>query len=131
MPQLRSGRLVGVALKSLVEHATEGSDEQILAFVASYRLSIQEPLHLRNLLPVLYVREGEGEPSDANSFPSGYPVQDVLAGDAGWLPEEIEEFIAWLDGNQTLKAWLEETFAAINVAIIDSPLWKSDFMLDD
>lgn len=131
MPKLTSGRCVGVEVTPLAKHASEGADEHIYAFIVDYRLKIQQPSDLRNLLAVLYYKDSLDEPPKAPSYRSGHLVQDVLAGRADWSPSEIEEFKTWLETDRAVNVCMTEQFDAINAAIRNSPVWKSDFMLDD
>jgi hypothetical protein len=131
MPTLKSGRSIAVLPHSFVENVTVGSDSSVYAFIVAYRLSVQRADQLLELLPVLYFREGEGSPPNAPTYPSGFLVGDVLAGKAGWALEEIEEFRAWLDTDKAMNKWVADDFIATNIAIQDSPIWKSAFVLDD
>jgi len=131
MPQLSTGRQVGVMAHALIDHVTQGTDVSVYAFIVAYRLSVQEAAHLRNLLPVIYFRENEGTPPNAPAYRSGFLVQDVLAGRAGWSESETEEFKAWLEANESLNTWLAENFDEINQAIQSSLIWQSEFVTDE
>lgn len=131
MPQLNTGRHVGVMAHTLIDHVTQGTDASVYAFIVAYRLSVQEAAHLRNLLPVVYFKEVQGIPPNAPAYSSGFLVQDVLAGKAGWLLSEVDEFKTWLESNEPLNNWLTENFAAINQAIQSSIIWQSEFVTNE
>ncbi len=130
MPKLKSGRHFGLEPRSLAVGATTGTSAQMYAFVIAYRLEVQTPADLANFLPVIYFKEGEGEPPNAPMYRSGFLVKDVLAGKANWSIDEVEELRLWLETNESLKAWLTENFAEVDREIRNSPLWKSEFMQD-
>jgi hypothetical protein len=128
MPKLKSGRHVGVGAEDLVRQLS-GTSEQVYAFVLAYRLSVRKPEDLLGIMPVVYYR-GEGGPPDAEPYRSGFLVQDVLSGKAGWTPDEISEFRQWLETNEQLVATLTADFRAVEEAIRKSPLWDSELITD-
>jgi hypothetical protein len=130
MPKLRSGRHFGLETVNLAEGARTGTNEQMYAFVVAYRLSVSKPQDLCQFLPVIYFKEGEGEPPNAPMYRSEFLVKNVVEGKAGWSPEEIEELQQWLLTNEDLQSWLEVNFEEINEAIKNSPLWDSELMSD-
>ena len=130
MPKLKSGRNFGLEQRSLAVEATTGTSEQMYAFVVAYRLEVHKQEDLAKFLPVIYFITDEGEPPNAPSYRSGYLVKDVLAGEAGWSEEEVEELKSWLSTDVPLKKWLDENFAEINREIQNSPLWNSELMQD-
>ncbi len=130
MPKLKSGRQFGLEQRSLAAGATTGTSEQMYAFVVAYRLEVQKPADLAMFLPVIYFKADKGEPPNAPAYRSGHLVRDVLAGNAGWSEDEIEELKSWLNTNVPLMNWLNENFAEINREIQSSPLWSSEFMRD-
>lgn len=131
MPQLKSGRLVGVSADLLVNAINLGTDESIYAAILAYRLNVSTPTQLKDFLAIAYYREGEGVPLEATAYPSGFLVKDVLAGNAGWRPEEVAEFAEWLDADPRVNAYIEESFQQIGAAILNSPIWSSPLVADD
>lgn len=125
MPRLLTGRHVAILVLRLIDYVAFGTDVNVYAFVAAFRQSVREPSDIRVLLPVLYFEEDQGDPPDAPAYASGFLVQDVLSGKAGWSSEEIREFRMWLDANDLLAAWLIENFDAINAAVQMSPAWQT------
>ena len=130
MPKLKSGRHFGLEPRSLTSGATTGSSTQMYAFIVAYRLEVQTPDDLANFLPVIYFKEGEGEPPNAPMYRSGFLVKDVLSGKADWSSDEIEELKLWLKTNEALKEWLNANFTEVDREIRNSPLWNSEFMQD-
>lgn len=128
MPKLKTGRHVGVESTSLISQLS-GTSEQVYAFVLAYRLSVKVPEDLLGVMPVIYFK-GEGGPPDAEPYRSGFLVQDVLLGRAGWTPDEISEFRQWLHTNEQLIAALAADFHAVDEAIRKSPLWDSELITD-
>ena len=131
MPQLKSGRHVGVAPLPLLDRIKFGTDSEIYALVIAYRLEVQSPEDLRGLLPVTYFKEGEGTPPDAPAYALGLSVKDVLGGKADWLQAEVDEFRQWVETDAALNAWVRESFAAIHEAIVNSLLWESPLITDE
>jgi hypothetical protein len=131
MPKLKSGRHVGLEPRSLLNAVKFGTPEEIYFFVLTYRLSVHGPEDICQILPVIYFEHGQGEPPNAPKYRSGFLVQDVLSGKAGWATEEISEFDLWLKENEPLNAWLSANFQEIDEAIKNSLLWNSEFMTDD
>lgn len=131
MPLLSSGRHVAVEPVDLAEFVKFGTDVQVLAFITAYRLQVREPRDIANAFPVFYFKDGEGIPPNAPTYPSGYSVAEVLAGDAGWTEQEISDFTKWLADDPALNCLLRETFNEVHQAIVASPLWDSELMTDE
>lgn len=131
MPKLKSGRHVGIEPSSLLNAVKFGTPEEIYIFVLTYRLSVKGPEDICQILPVIYFEEGQGEPPNAPKYRSGFLVQDVLTGKAGWTAEEISEFYLWMKENEQLNAWLLANFQEIDEAIKSSLLWGSEFITDE
>lgn len=130
MPKLKSGRHFGLEPRSLAAGATTGTSPQMYAFIVAYRLEVRTPDDLANFMPVIYFKEGEGEPPNAPMYRSGFLVKDVLAGKAEWSSDEIEELKLWLKTNEPLRDWLKANFTEIDLEIRNSALWNSEFMQD-
>ena len=126
MPQLSSGRRVGLLVDALIDNFTQGTDERVYEFIVAYRLSVTKPEHLRDFLPVVYYKQDQGNPPNAPAYNSGFLVMDVLAGKAGWSDVEIAEFRHWLKVNEYVNAALAENFEAIHQAIQDNSIWNSE-----
>jgi len=130
MPKLSStGRHVALGLRSVASLATDGTDEQIYAFIVSYRLNVSVPSDLVQYLPVMYFEADRGISPDCPGIDSGYLVRDVLSGAAGWSPEEMDEFRAWLEHNDAFDEWVAQEFAAVDRAIKTSRFWQSELGL--
>jgi len=117
---------VALELRSIASLAAEGADEQLYSFIVTYRLTVAAPSDLVQYLPVIYFDAESGIPPDCPRFDSGYLVRDVLSGAAGWTQEEIDEFRAWLDGNDALIEWVAQEFVAVDQAIKTSRYWQSE-----
>jgi hypothetical protein len=131
MPKLSSGRHVAVGTTSLVDQIKFGSDVSVYAIITAYRLEVQKPEDLRRLLPVLYYNPEEGLPIVSGKHQTGWLVQDILAGDAGWSDDEINEFTSWLEADAALAAYLREAFDEIHNVIVASPIWSSELASDE
>lgn len=130
MPQLRSGRHFGLH-SPWAEWLTAGSDEQKYYCISWFRLKVPDARRLRDHLQVIYFRTDEGVPPDAPRYPSGFFVDDVLAGKAGWTEDEVAELRDWLETDPRVGPWVESEFEAINRAIRDDPLWESELVRGD
>lgn len=132
MPQLKSGRYVGLAPSPLLALIKFGSDTSVSAAIIAYRLSISSPQQLRDYLTIAYYRQcDENPPPDALSYDSGFLVKDVLEGKADWSEDEIREFDNWLTANPKVEMFLTEQFDKINTAIRDSVVWTTPLWTDD
>jgi hypothetical protein len=131
MPQLKSGRHVGISASPLLDLLKTGTPESVTFAIMAYRTQVSSPQKLRDYLTVGYFREGEGGPPKAQSYNSGFLVKDVLEGKAGWSDEEVAEFINWLDTNPGINDFLAREFEALNVAIRDSLVWDTPLWTDD
>ncbi len=130
MPKLKSGRHFALETKSFADRAAKGSDAEMYAFALMYRFQVHGPDDSARFLPVLYFKEGEGEPPDAPVYRSGFTVGDIVDGNAGWSKDEIEELQAWIAKDENVQDWLRKDFEATDLAIRKSPLWESEFMND-
>lgn len=126
MPQLASGRHVGLNLEPLLDGLRFGEDYRVFGNIYIYRRQVHQPADLLPLATVLYYREGEGNPPDAPAYSSGFTVQKVLDGEAGWSEAEIAEFRTFLEGDARVKAWLATYFDEINQIIFNSPALEPD-----
>jgi hypothetical protein len=131
MPQLKSGRHVGISADPLIKTIKFGTDVHVSAVIMAYRMSVTSPDKLKDFLSVAYFREGEGTPPDAPSYDSGFFVRDVLAGKADWSEDEVQEFRTWLDTNEKINAWIAREFEVINAAIRDNLVWNTPLWTDD
>lgn len=131
MPQLKSGRCVGISPDPLLHKLKTGSDAEVSAVIVAYRLTVNSPRDLTDYLTVTYFREGEVTPPNAPAYDSGFLVQDVRAGKAGWDAEEIEEFRGWLETNTRIQAWIAQQFDVVNEAIKTSLVWDTPLWDDD
>ena len=131
MPQLKSGRHVGLSASPLLEKLKFGTDVQVSTVIMAFRMAVPSAEQLKGYLSVAYFREGEGTPPDAPSYYSGFQVRDVLDGKAGWSEEEIREFDTWLDTDLKIKEWISGEFDAINATIRDNMVWSAPLWTDD
>ena len=131
MPQLKSGRHVGVLPNDMAEKFKFGSDNEIYALIVNYRLEVKSPNDLTSFLRVVYFKEGPEPPPNAEKYYSGFLVEDVVNGKAGWTNEEIEEFKHWLKTDSNVVNWAKNTFDEINDAILNSPIWSSELLTDE
>jgi hypothetical protein len=131
MPQLKSGRAVGVSASPILDQIRYGTDESVSAVIVAYRLTVRSPSDLRDFLTVCYCREAEGVPPNARLYSSGFLVKQVREGKAGWSRDEIDEFGHWLDTDPRVAEWLIGQFDEIDAAIRESVIWDTAFWTDD
>lgn len=108
-----------------------GADEAVYANVVAFRLKVPNAAALRQLLPILYCEEQPGKPIEECCTPSPYYVYEIASGSSDWSPQEVAEFVDWLDSNEPLNRWLDSNYAVIHEAIIAHPIWQSQFVLGD
>lgn len=130
MPRLSSGRMVMLSATSLLDKIKFGSDESVSAVIVAYRLSVSTPRDLVGYLTVGYFRDGD-EPTEGNAYDSGFTVNAVMQGRAGWSEDEIRELETWIKNEPRIEAWLSEQFEEINAAIRDSVVWSVPLWTDD
>lgn len=125
MPQLKSGRHVGVAPSSLLDELASNDDQRVRALILLYRLTVKSASDLLLTLPVVYFANTEVfDPRSA--YPSNFSVENVLAGEDGWSSEEIAEFRLWLAENDNFQNWLNEYFREVDTAVRTSRTWRDD-----
>ncbi len=120
-----------VAPIPLLDRIKFGIDNEVYALIVAYRLAVKRPDDLRGLLQVAYFREGLGVPPNAPNYASGFSVQEVLDGEAGWSGDDIEDFRSWLQSDAAVNALLRETFDAIEDAIQKSLVWSAELVTDE
>ena len=129
MPQLKSGRHVGLTVEPYLD-AIKSGDENLSYFgIVTFRLNVPSPDQLRDHVAIVYYRDGG--PPNGSAYISGYCIADVLSGTSDFSAAEVEEFREWLDDNSQLGPWLSTEFAEINQAIAGSPVWESALLSDD
>jgi hypothetical protein len=127
MPQLKSGRHVGVSIRSYIDALTAGQEESMYFAIVALRLNVVTPEALRDHVLIVYFDESKGAPPHAPAYSSGYCVADVLEGRTDWSLDEVEEFRAFLT-EPRFAHWLQAQFDALNQVIRDHPLWALDWM---
>lgn len=130
MPRLSSGRLVMLSATPLLDRIKFGTDESVSAVIVAYRLSVSTPRDLVGYLTACYIRDGE-EPIEANAYDSGFTVNAVMGGRAGWSEDEIRELDEWIKNEPRLETWLREQFDEINAAIQGNVVWDTPLWMDD
>lgn len=130
MPQLKSGRHVGLSARAYLNALTSGPDESQYFAIVALRLNVPSPEALRDHLIVGYFVEGEGTPPNAPCYHSGYSVADVLNGCWDWSADEIAEFRIFLNSEPHI-AWRQAQFDELNQAIENSSVWASQLMEND
>lgn len=128
MPQLQSGRHVGVLPLDLTEGLLRGTEEAIYWRIVLFRLTVHQPWDLVRMLPVIYFEEQEDETPRLKPYRSGFQVVEVLDGRACWRAQETEEFRVWLEANATLREWSESMYNQINALIRDHMIWDGELV---
>lgn len=111
MPTLSSGRIVGIFVESLLDNIEFDQRGELVRLCMDYGPGINTVMDLCSMMDVLYA--GSADSPEATATPAGCKVRDVLAGRAGWSSQEIDEFVAWINGNTALQAKLAEDLAAL------------------
>ena len=130
MPQLTSGRHVGLSTDRLFRMIDNGSDEARSVAMVWLRLHVNTPEKLRNELAIVLYREGEGTPPAAPAYLAGYTVGDVLDGRTDWPPQDVADLQAFL-ATRRAKDHVQTEFEQLSEAIRQSPVWDSPLWTDD
>jgi len=128
MPQLKSGRHVGLTICPYLDLLATGTQEQRYFALVTLRLNAAKPEALLGHLVVMYF---EGNPPDAPAYSSPYCAADIMEGRSDWLPSEVDEFIEWLTENTAFAPWLRGQFDDLNRAIQENSVWESPLMEND
>ncbi len=133
MPQLKSGRHIAISASPFLDAITTGTDESKSYAIMTMRLNVWSPAELLNHLVIGYFKDGEGDPADPATVchHSGLNVGKVLAGEADWTQDEVEEFRIWLKTNPKIDEWLKQQFEDIDSAIVNNPTWQSPLWTED
>jgi hypothetical protein len=131
MPQLKSGRHVGLSINPYLAVLTAGSDEQRYFAVVALRFNVATPEDLLAHLVVAYFDSSAGTPPAAPTYNSGYCVADILEGRADWTPAEVEEFRAFVTVDPRFGPWLQQRFDDLDRAIQENHVWDSELLEND
>ncbi|MDQ1362247.1 MAG: hypothetical protein QG652_107 [Pseudomonadota bacterium] len=129
MPRLSSGRHVGASADNIKQLLTHENDETVYGFIVMYRLNVTRPEQLAAYLVVVEFPERDGKPVLEKGKPTGFIVEEVLAGKAGWPAQDVAEFRTWLD--EKLKFQLQNAWEEINQMITRHPVWGSELLADE
>ncbi len=124
MPQLKSGRHVGLAIDSLLDRLRYGDNDSSYGRIIAQRMSVTGPQAFIRLIDVGEYRDGEGSPPDAPCYPAGYTVGEVLDGHPDWTPSEIEELRQLVETDPRCQVWLKEQIRIIKRVIRESRFWN-------
>lgn len=130
MPQLRSGRHVGLCTSPYLDAIRSGPEPSTYFAIVALRIHAPSPAELLHHTLIVYFHEDEGTPPDAPAYRSGYCVGDILDGRSDWSADEVAEFRAWLKNDQSQR-WLQAQFDEIDQEIRDNPIWDSYFVQSD
>lgn len=122
MPQLPSGRHVGLSAGRTMEMARQGNFNLSLGFAAS----VKEPSDLAPLIDILYYHDKEGEPPPGEPYYSGLTYLDVTNNNCDWSMEDIQalaEHVASDRGQAWLRAQFDEMAELIRT--VKAPLPES------
>lgn len=131
MPQLKSGRHVGLSILPYLDVLRTGSPAQQYFAVLALRLNVPDPEALIAHAVVAYFAEGQGEPPNAPAYNSGLCVEDVLEGHAGWPEDDVEEFRRFVQDESRQGPWRRARFEDLDQAIQSCALWESELMAND
>jgi hypothetical protein len=131
MPQLKSGRDVGLSISPYLDALTYGPDESKYFAIVALGLNTATPEALLNHVIVGHFVEGEGTPPNDHYYNSGYCVADVLEGRSDWSAEEVAEFRTFLTGEPRVGPWLQAQFDKLKQTIQDNSVWGSDLLEND
>jgi hypothetical protein len=127
MPQLSSGRHVGISINPYLDALSCGRDESRFYAIVALRLNAATPEALRSHVAIVYFVDGAGMPPNAPLYYPGYTVADVLEGRSDLTEQEVTEFRAFL-AEPRFEAWLQDRFREIDQAIRNNPVWSSELM---
>ena len=116
MPELPSGRRVGMSADAVLELARKGNFQLSMGFV----MGIREPMDLAPLISIVYFTPGAGVPEPGAPSLSGLALSDVGTEKCDWSKEDVEAFLAWTHNEDNL-AWQRKVFDEIQMLIHHVP----------
>ncbi|WP_420227702.1 hypothetical protein [Pigmentiphaga litoralis] len=122
MPNLKSGRSVGITLEPYMDKLRKPSIDYIWATHGYFRLCIKKP---SDLLKFASIFQGD-DPSFKNPKATGFSVDDLHKGRVSWSKEDLHDFNEWLNSNCDLPPWLNAQFKQAKY-IVDPVIFSHPF----
>ena len=88
MPQLPSGRHVGLSADSVIEMARKGNFNLSLGF----KMHVKDPNDLAPLIDIVYFQEVTGAPAPGDPYLSGLTLFDIGSKNCDWTVADIDAF---------------------------------------
>jgi hypothetical protein len=105
MPQLVSGRHVGLNVDRVLALARDGDFNHALALAST----IRTPEDLLQVMDLVYFAAWRGQPDTSEPYLTGLTVRDISTDKCDWSPEEMRSFDSWLE-SPPARHWLRERF---------------------
>ena len=105
MPQLPSGRKVGLCADPVLDIARKGDFSLSLAF----KVSVTSRADITPLVNIVYFEPRAGVPEPGKPYLSGLMLSDIGTSKCDWSVEDVAAFEEWLQGEQN-KQWMQRTF---------------------
>lgn len=109
MPELKSGRKVGINLSLYIDKLKSPSVDRIHATPGYFNFAIRNSQDLLGHASIMEI-DASGAAID-----TGYLVRDVGIIDLGWSEDEICELKNWLTTNKRIGPWLSEYYAEAKI----------------
>ena len=138
MPQLPSGRRVGLCADPVLELARKGSFELSWWWATGESerdniprqerlprcwwlvLGNREVNEIAPLISVVYFTPKEGVPEPGEPALSGLMLADVGSEKCDWSKEDLEAFRAW-EGSEAQQSWRQQVFEELRVTLRKVP----------
>ena len=99
MPQLPSGRHVGLSADPVLDLARKGNFQLTIGVI----MGITCPDDLDPLINVVYFRTVEGTTGRGEPYVSGLMLSQIGTADCDWSAEDLSAFRAWLELDSSRK----------------------------
>jgi len=116
MPQLPSGRHVGLSADPVLELARQGNFQLTIGVI----MGLNGPDDLDALINVVYFRPVEGAPGPGEPYVSGLMLSQIGTEECDWPAEDLTAFRAWRESEANQK-WQQGVYDELTKIIHTVP----------
>lgn len=115
MPQLPSGKLVGLSIDPALNMVKQGH----LFFRVIFKVQVKSVADVGQAVSILYFQDKEGVPYPGEEYVSGITLSALGTERCDWPQEDVEYFQQWLTEDRQ-KQWLQTAYDTLLEAISKS-----------
>lgn len=112
MPQLPSGRHVGVCVSPIIEVIKRGDFSLKMNFMMAVR-SVED---IRYMVSLVYYRGEDSDGLPTESYAPGLTLVDVDKRKVGWSDEDYSAFAEWQQ-SEPVKSWMDDSYEEIQETV--------------